>query len=133
LFRDIEEEPLSVSGSHVECFAFANYVTIRVDNVDMDFTYPEIADRIKVLIEIGDFAPTPRNTGPQMSLFDFRADNTDNDQAPDASFELDEDTIGESHEIEISETTTVQETKDAPKASSPSRHHKRINYQYSAR
>lgn len=56
LFRDIEEKSLPVSNSHVECFAFEDHVTIRVDNVDLDFTYQEIAKRIKTLIEIGDFA-----------------------------------------------------------------------------
>lgn len=59
LFRDIEEKSLPVSNSYVECFAFEDHVTIRVDNVDLDFSYPEIIERIKALIEIGDFAWKP--------------------------------------------------------------------------
>jgi hypothetical protein len=58
LFRDIEEKLLTVSNSYVECFAFEDHVTIRVDNVDLDFAYQEIAERIKALIEIGDFPVT---------------------------------------------------------------------------
>lgn len=58
LFRDIEEKLLTVSNSYVECFAFEDHVTIRVDNVDLDFPYQEIAERIKALIEIGDFPVT---------------------------------------------------------------------------
>jgi N12 class adenine-specific DNA methylase len=56
LFHDIEEKSLPISNSYVECFAFTDHVTIRVDNVDLDFSYPEITERIKTLIEIGDFA-----------------------------------------------------------------------------
>ncbi|MEN3005952.1 SNF2-related protein [Dehalobacterium formicoaceticum] len=56
LFCDIEEKSLPVSNSYVECFAFADHVTIRIDNADMDFSYPEITERIKALMEIGDFA-----------------------------------------------------------------------------
>ena len=56
LFCDIEERSLPVGNSYVECFALEDHVTIRVNSVDLDFTYPEIAERIKALIEIGDFA-----------------------------------------------------------------------------
>lgn len=59
LFRDIEEKTLPVSNSYVECFAFEDHVTIRVDHVDLDFSYPEIVEQIKGLIEIGDFAWEP--------------------------------------------------------------------------
>lgn len=58
LFRDIGEKPLPVINSYVECFAFEDHVTIRVNNVDLDFTYKEVAERIKALIDIGDFPIT---------------------------------------------------------------------------
>lgn len=59
LFRDIEEKSLPVSNSYVECFAFEDHVTIRVDYVDLDFSYPEIIEQIKGLIKIEDFAWKP--------------------------------------------------------------------------
>lgn len=58
LFRDIEEKSLTVGNSYVECFAFEDHVTIRVNNVDLDFSYQEVTERIKALIEIGDFPIT---------------------------------------------------------------------------
>lgn len=60
LFKDIEENPLQIGNTAVECFAFENNVTIRMHNGDdLDFTYQEIAERIKALIEIGDFPVVP--------------------------------------------------------------------------
>ncbi|SHH68060.1 SNF2-related protein [Desulfosporosinus lacus] len=189
LFRDIEEKPLSVGHSYVECFAFADHVTIRVNNLDLDFTYQEIAERIKTLIEIGNFpipavqpvramvvpkggqpdfakevpppsfadaqfieisdiprfeeidtfVPVPKivefaqNAGQQISLFDLTPHDSDNDETPDASFVLDEETAGEDGaETHAAEPLTEPAAPEAPKNAPAPQRSKRLNYHYSA-
>lgn len=76
----------------------------------------------------------PKSTGEQLSLFDFKPDTTDSDHAPDASFELDEDTTAEKDggEIEADETIMEPAAPETRESTPTTKRHKRINYHYSA-
>lgn len=63
LFQEIDENTYPVLDGFVECFAFQDGVTVRINgSSDLDFTYEEMGQYVRSLMEIGDFPPLPDPT-----------------------------------------------------------------------